>query len=532
MPTLKSVWVLLPRRQAALPYRQLKPMRGNGPSPAPIRVRPVVFRGRLRKKRMAIGSSTAARSGMQQHHPFPSHSHTRLSCVPASIPVPGLDPNGSGAEPQPGPTAGSDRSLAAQRAGISQAAETLTRRRFLTLGSVAGVGLSAATWRGRPSAGTPAPSTEHHAQSDYLTRDEDFVTVGRGKPPPHDLPIERRRAVGLVPETWRLEVVPDPESGARLDRPLTREAGTAMDWEGLLRLAERAAVRFLCVMSCTNMKRPLGMGLWEGVPLREVIRMVHPTANVRRVFYYGWHNDDLSQRFQSSLTLDRVLEELPGELPVVLCYKLNGQWLSPKRGGPVRLLVPGAYGNKSVKWLQRVVLTNNPRLNDTYADWNNDTESQLKTYACCNAVPETLPASRPWTLTGLAQVGPSGLSEVQYALQPKDTPVPSEDPYLAQLDWRTARILPPPDRWGGGLPEGKLPVPWPLEFDSITGRPRSWPLRYTVAHWAATLTDLRPGAYDLRCRTIDLRGVAQPLPRPLLKSGYNAIQKVTLTVLG
>lgn len=407
----------------------------------------------------------------------------------------------------------------------------VTRRYFLGLSAAGAAGLAASTlWGGEGQAADLL--REAAARLDYLTPPGRFRQFGRGQPPPHELPPQKLREVGLVPDTWRLEVVADPESNAQVERPLSKDLGTALDWPALMKLAETRAVRFLAVMTCTNVADPCGMGLWEGVPLREVIWLAKPKGNVRRVFYYGYHNDDPKQRFQGSLSLARVLEDPPGEHPVILCYKLNDQWLSPKAGGPVRMLVPDAYGNKSVKWLQRVVLTNNPRLNDTYADWNNDTESQLKTYACCNAVPETLPASRPWTLTGLAQVGPSGLSEVQYALQPKDTPVPSEDPYLAQLDWRTARILPPPDRWGGGLPEGKLPVPWPLEFDSITGRPRSWPLRYTVAHWAATLTDLRPGAYDLRCRTIDLRGVAQPLPRPLLKSGYNAIQKVTLTVLG
>ena len=61
-----------------------------------------------------------------------------------------------------------------------------------------------------------------------------------------------------------------------------------------------------------------------------------------------------------------MLEDPPGELPVLLCYKLNGEYLTGKRGGPVRMLVPEAYGFKSVKWLQRVVLTNDYGANDTY----------------------------------------------------------------------------------------------------------------------------------------------------------------------
>lgn len=55
----------------------------------------------------------------------------------------------------------------------------------------------------------------------YLTADEQFATFGRGSPPPCDLPLEKRRAVGLARETWQLEVVPDPDSDAKLDHPLS-----------------------------------------------------------------------------------------------------------------------------------------------------------------------------------------------------------------------------------------------------------------------------------------------------------------------
>ena len=44
--------------------------------------------------------------------------------------------------------------------------------------------------------------------------------------------------------------------------------------------------------------------------------------------------------------------------------------------------------------------------------------------------------------------------------------------------------------------------------------------------------DVTTGKYDVYCRTIDLKGIAQPLPRPFRKSGRNAIQKGQLTVEG
>jgi len=407
----------------------------------------------------------------------------------------------------------------------------ITRRHFMGLGALGIAGLGTLPVWAQPDA-TALSLTDAIAQLEYLTPEDHFINFGRGKPPPHELPLAKRREVGLVPETWQLEVTPDPDSDAKVEQPLSKQLGTTLNWDGLMKLAEKHAVRYLNVISCTNSQRPLGMGLWEGVPLREVIWLARPTANVRRVFYYGYHNDDHQQRFQSSLTLDRVLEDPPGELPVILCYKLNGQWLTPKRGGPVRMLVPDAYGNKSVKWLQRVVLTNKIQLNDTYAEWNNDTESHRKTCACFIQTPKSVKAGQTVPITGLAQVGVSGLSKVQYWLHPQASPSwPKDDPYFAQGDWRDANILPPPTHWGGGLPAGKLPAV-PLQIDPATGKPYHWPMRNTIAHWATLLTNLQPGKYDLYCRTIDAAGIAQPLPRPLLKSGYNAIQKVALTVEG
>ena len=419
----------------------------------------------------------------------------------------------------------------------------LTRRYFLKLGAAGIAGMSISRLRaGESDAESDALLAEAISKLEYLTREENFINYGRGDPPPHTLPPEKLREVGLTPETWQLEVLPDPESDAEVERPLSKAAGTALDWAGLMKLAETRAVRYMFVMSCTNGKAPCGMGLWEGVPLRDVVWLAKPKTNVRRVFYYGYHNDDPKQRFQSSLPIDRVLEDPPGEHPVILCYKLNGRLLTPKRGAPVRMIVPDGYGNKSVKWLQRIILTNNPQANDTYATWNNDTVSHIKTCARFIHTPEKVKSGRAIPITGLAQVGMSGLNKVQYWLSPHEIgeavisrgkPQADDDPYFTKAQWQDANILPPPEHWGGNLPDGpplkgKLP-PIPRQFD-VAGKPLRWPLPNTIVHWAALLKAPRPGNYDLYCRTIDDNGIAQPMPRPFLKSGHNAIQKVQIIV--
>jgi DMSO/TMAO reductase YedYZ molybdopterin-dependent catalytic subunit len=392
----------------------------------------------------------------------------------------------------------------------------MTRRGFLNTAAAGVASIHAA------SLGTESEKLE------YLTSPDRYRTFDREKPPVHRLPPEKRREAGLDRETWTLEVLADPQSNAVVERPLLKAAGTALTWEGLMGLAATEAVRFLHVTCCTNMNEPLGVGLWEGVPLRKVIWLARPAANVRRVFYDGYHNDEEKQRFQSSLALSRVLEDPPGELPVILAYKFNGDWLSSRMGGPVRMFVPGQYGNKSVKWLRSVVLTNEFKANDTYATWNNDTESPLKTFARFIDPPASAQAVQSVSIVGFAQVGMAGLAKVQYALAAAGE-APADDPNLERLPWQDARILPPPRDWGGGLPGGTLP-PIPLQFDPATGAPRAWPLRGAIAHWTAVLADVRPGKYDLRCRSIDENGVAQPMPRPLPKTGSNAIQRVPFAV--
>lgn len=363
------------------------------------------------------------------------------------------------------------------------------------------------------------------SELEYLTPVDKFIVQRRGNPVLTEIPSEKLADIGLTRETWKLEIIRDPDSNSKISNPLTVENGRAIDWAALMKLAEKNTVRYLHVLSCTNVHKPYGMGLWEGVPLRDVFWKAGPVENIRRVFFYGYHNDDPKQIFQSSLPVSRILEEAPGELPVILCYKLNGKYISQANGGPVRLFVPGLYANRSIKWLQRVLVTNLYQANDTYAEANNDVESRIKTCARFINTPDKVKTGQPFAVTGMAQVGTSGLNKVQYWLNPSAKPLPENDPYLTTVGWKDAIILPPPLKWGIDLPDGKLPPV--IQFDSGTGKPDKWPIPNIIAHWAALLQADEPGEYDLRCRTIDDKGIAQPMPHPseqFNRSGTNVIE--------
>jgi DMSO/TMAO reductase YedYZ molybdopterin-dependent catalytic subunit len=366
----------------------------------------------------------------------------------------------------------------------------------------------------------------------YLTDPEEFRDVSRGDPKPHSLTGDALVKARLTPETWRLEIV--SEGGARIGKARTLADGTAVDLPTLLELGKTHGVKFLKAMQCLNIGQPLGQGLWEGVPLREVLKLAGKINNTRRVYWWGFHNNDPKQTFQSSLSYSQIMDTPPGELPVFVAYRLNGRPLPLKRGGPVRMLVPWAHGFKSIKWLQRITLTNDFKANDTYADANNDPESYLKTMARVEDMPESVREGEAVPVSGVAVVGWPGLQRVEYWVRPEagnHGNLPADDPAWQTAKWEPCQIDAPPAKWGGSLPEGVLPADvW--GFDPATGRPREWPLRFSLARWSVTLKGLKAGAYEFRVRTVDRNGYAQPEPRVSQQSGRNEVQYKSILVTG
>lgn len=365
----------------------------------------------------------------------------------------------------------------------------------------------------------------------FLTNPDSFRDVSRGNPKPFTLMGDDLVKARLTPEAWRLEIVSD--GSTQIEKPRKLDDGTAVDLAALQELGKKHGVKFLKAMQCLNIPAPLGQGLWEGVPLREVLRLAGKVNNIRRVYWFGFHNNDPKQLFQSSLGYNQVMETPPWDLPVFVAYRLNGQPISLLRGGPVRMVVPWAHGFKSIKWLQRITLTNDYKANDTYAEQNNDPDSYLKTAAYLDDGPEAFKAGEPVVVRGTAMVGWSGLKRVEHWLR-RDAGthgrLAPDDPAWQAAEWKPCAIDPAPKDWGGQLPGGVLPKDvW--GFDPTTGQPKEWPLRFSVAQWSATLKDLPGGAYEFRARAVDLNGYAQPEPRPYLKSGRNEVPYKPILVM-
>lgn len=400
---------------------------------------------------------------------------------------------------------------------------SLSRRKFIRT-SVLGVAAASVT---RAEVAMP----KLHS---ILTPDLDFYDVSRGTPKPHSLTGEALINARLTPETWRCEItadtfIEDPHTKvpAAIKKSLTIADGTALDLPTLMELGKKHEVHFLKAMQCLNIDTPLGQGMWTGVPLREVLKLCGRMTNVRRIYFWGYHNHDPKQVFKSSVSYTQCFETAPGDLPVFLAYRVNGEPLSLERGGPVRMIVPWSHGYKSIKWLQHIFVTNDARNNDTYASGNNDPDSFLKTAAYLDKSldGQKIAVGNPVFVTGQVISGLSGVRRVEYWLrriEGEPQPLADDADELLNAPWKPCELETQPD-WKSLLPKGINPKQI-LAFDPQHGQPLTWPPRYGMCSYHVTIKDLKPGRYEVRARSVDMNGFAQPEPRPLQKTGKNGVQ--------
>jgi sulfite oxidase len=100
-----------------------------------------------------------------------------------------------------------------------------------------------------------------------------------------------------------------------------------------------------------------GMGNveWEGVPLRHFLdeMKVLPSASVRWLTAEGWDQPATPEGsdFSKSYHIDDVALD-----HAILALKMNGEPIPAAHGGPLRLIIPGFYGNMNVKILTKLML--------------------------------------------------------------------------------------------------------------------------------------------------------------------------------
>ena len=97
-----------------------------------------------------------------------------------------------------------------------------SRRYFLQFGAAGMAALSSVPLLASSDERDPVLEKAIKELETWLTMVDDFQDVSRGKPKPHSLPEEKKKEVGLTRDTWKLEVVSDPENPARVRNPFTK----------------------------------------------------------------------------------------------------------------------------------------------------------------------------------------------------------------------------------------------------------------------------------------------------------------------
>lgn len=133
--------------------------------------------------------------------------------------------------------------------------------------------------------------------------------------------------------TWQLSMA------GLVDRPRT------YDFDDLRSMA---AVTQETTLSCIS--NPVGGGLqsnamWTGVPLADLIADAGPAEGVIEVLVTSV--DGYSDTFSIEKAMERT---------TLVAYEINGEPLPQRHGYPARILVPGLFGEKNVKWVTRIEL--------------------------------------------------------------------------------------------------------------------------------------------------------------------------------
>lgn len=109
----------------------------------------------------------------------------------------------------------------------------------------------------------------------------------------------------------------------------------------------------------------IGNARWSGIALADVLKQAGVLEDAKHVWFEGL--DEIQRKdgvipFGGSIPLEKAMVQ--GDLPgALLADQMNGQPLTPDHGYPLRTVVPGYIGARSVKWLGKIIVSDKPSPN-------------------------------------------------------------------------------------------------------------------------------------------------------------------------
>ncbi len=302
-------------------------------------------------------------------------------------------------------------------------------------------------------------------------------------------------------ESLQGEFTPIDEFYVRNHNPVPKDlASLALHIEGEVQkpltltmpdLARLPVQRLAAVLECagngTGPYQLASNALWEGWPLEDVLKLAGTRANAAYLHLEGLDG------FVRSVPRSRALQD------ALLVTRMNDQPLLPDHGGPWRVVFPGYYGMDSVKWVERITVSDTPlkpTTNDYLAQRQgaNGVETsplpmiQMKSVFVYPAVGAVLQTGRV-DARGLAWSNGEKIMAVEVSPDGGKT-------------WRVAKL------------------------DPVTSK-------YSWRGWQVPLELNDRGLVELLCKAIDAQGNSQPSERPADRTdGYadNQIERIRVMV--
>ncbi len=225
--------------------------------------------------------------------------------------------------------------------------QVLTRRHFLLLVSGSTVSVLAGC---RPESDKPVP-TVFQSDSDTIALLSDSQS---GQIEGHD-PLYSRvthnnilvtdnnvfyvQNYGDVPElsyeealtTWQFQI------DGLVENPAT------FTYDDIRQLPEVESMRTLECIGNPVGGTLIGNAVWSGFLLKDILDQVKIRSNAIRAQFY------CSDGYRTAVDLQWITQS-----DVLMVTKMNGQLLPHEHGFPLRILMPGLYGQKMPKWIERI----------------------------------------------------------------------------------------------------------------------------------------------------------------------------------
>jgi DMSO/TMAO reductase YedYZ molybdopterin-dependent catalytic subunit len=259
---------------------------------------------------------------------------------------------------------------------------------------LAGTGFAvplAASGSSTPSAPN-APPYDLPGIAPEVTATHDFYTVSKNFIDP-----------AVAVNSWRLKV------DGLVDRPME------LTYEQLTALPTTEGFYSLMCISNEIGGELWGNAHWRGVKLRDLLMQagVHTDA-FKAVF-------SAADGYKDSVKLTAALNP-----DTLLAWEMNGEPLKNEHGFPARLLIPGIYGMKNVKWLTGISIVNSDFLGFWQSQgWDDAAPYQTESRIDAPRGRETL-APGPLSVGGVVFAGDRGIQAVEVSTDAGQTWQPAQ----------------------------------------------------------------------------------------------------------